>query len=153
MRAYSEDLRRKKIVQAIERAASNTGAARLFGVSLSSSVKRYAVGSPRRDIPGSEEGIRAAPEDRADRPEAPRRRRKGTPSGHHLRQAPFSGTSYGLTPQRLHRPTALEATTGLQPKKRTWERWNERVAEGSLAGDDRRKARCPAARFRRPEGH
>ena len=40
MRAYSEDLRRK-IIEAIERGASKAGAARLFGVSLSS-VKRYA---------------------------------------------------------------------------------------------------------------
>jgi transposase len=40
MKAYSEDLR-KKIVEALERGAPKTGAARLFGVSLSS-VKRYA---------------------------------------------------------------------------------------------------------------
>ena len=47
MRAYSEDLRRK-IVEAIERGVSKAGAARLFGVSLSS-VKRYARIANRGD--------------------------------------------------------------------------------------------------------
>jgi transposase len=47
MRAYSEDLRRK-IVEAIERGVSKAGAARLFGVSLSS-VKRYARIASRGD--------------------------------------------------------------------------------------------------------
>jgi transposase len=49
MKAYSEDLRQKKIVEAIERATSKAQkaqAARLFGVSLSS-VKRYARLAPR----------------------------------------------------------------------------------------------------------
>ncbi len=40
MKAYSEDLRRK-IVDALNRGAPKSGAARLFGVSLSS-VKRFA---------------------------------------------------------------------------------------------------------------
>jgi transposase len=40
MRAYSEDLRRK-IIELIECGASKAGAARIFGVSLSS-AKRYA---------------------------------------------------------------------------------------------------------------
>jgi transposase len=47
MRAYSEDLRRK-IVEAIERGVSKAGAARLFGVSLSS-VKRYTRIANRGD--------------------------------------------------------------------------------------------------------
>ena len=40
MNAYSEDLR-KKIVEALERGATKSGAARTFGISRSS-VKRYA---------------------------------------------------------------------------------------------------------------
>jgi transposase len=40
MKAYSEDLRKKKIVEALERGAPKTDAARSFGVSLSS-VMRY----------------------------------------------------------------------------------------------------------------
>jgi transposase len=41
MNAYSEDLRKKKIVQALSRGMGKSEAARSFGVSLSS-VKRYA---------------------------------------------------------------------------------------------------------------
>ena len=41
MNAYSEDLRRKKIVEALNRGTGKSEAARSFGVSLSS-VKRYA---------------------------------------------------------------------------------------------------------------
>ena len=41
MNAYSEDLRKKKIVQALRRGTGKSEAARSFGVSLSS-VKRYA---------------------------------------------------------------------------------------------------------------
>ena len=40
MNAYSEDLRKKKIVEALRRGATKTEAARSFGVSRSS-VKRY----------------------------------------------------------------------------------------------------------------
>ncbi len=40
MKAYSEDLRKKKIVEALERGVPKTDAARRFGVSLSS-VNRY----------------------------------------------------------------------------------------------------------------
>jgi transposase len=41
MNAYSEDLRKKKIVEALGRGATKSEAARTFGVSRSS-VKRYA---------------------------------------------------------------------------------------------------------------
>src|SRR3712207_321455 len=41
MNAYSEDLRKKKIVEALNRGTGKSEAARSFGVSLSS-VKRYA---------------------------------------------------------------------------------------------------------------
>ena len=41
MNAYSEDLRKKKIVRALSRGMGKSEAARSFGVSLSS-VKRYA---------------------------------------------------------------------------------------------------------------
>ncbi len=40
MKSYSEDLRKKKILAAVERGTSKSETARLFGVSLSS-VKRY----------------------------------------------------------------------------------------------------------------
>jgi transposase len=40
MNAYSEDLRKKKIVEALERGMSKSEAARTFGVGISS-VKRY----------------------------------------------------------------------------------------------------------------
>src|SRR5829696_3998276 len=42
MNAYSEDLRKKKIVEAKERGMPTVEVARTFGVGLSFSVKRYA---------------------------------------------------------------------------------------------------------------
>jgi transposase len=86
MNAYSEDLRKKKIVEAAERGAPKAQVARAFGVGVSS-VKRYAASAregrslaPKRR-PGSKpkvgEAARRLPEaDLEERPAAtlPRRR-------------------------------------------------------------------------------
>jgi transposase len=51
MKAYSEDLRRRKVVEAVEqRGTSKSEAARLFSISLSS-LKRYARLADREESP------------------------------------------------------------------------------------------------------
>jgi len=80
MNAYSEDLRKKKIVEAAERATPKTEVARSFGVGLSS-VKRYVAAAREgrslapKKRPGSkpqmDETARRLPEaDVEERPEA-----------------------------------------------------------------------------------
>ena len=62
MKSYSEDLRKKKIVAAVERGTSKSETARLFGVSLSS-VKRYVGrGGQQRRVPRPEEEARQGSE-------------------------------------------------------------------------------------------
>jgi transposase len=59
MNAYSEDLRKKKIVEAVERGMPKSQAARVFGVGISS-VKRY--------VATYREGRSLAPKKRAPAP-------------------------------------------------------------------------------------
>src|SRR5215210_7621572 len=116
MRAYSEDLRRK-IIKTIERGISKAGAARLFGVSLSS-VRRYArianLGDSLEPKNGGgrppkidETAEKLLEEDVKERPAATVSDRRR-----------FLERLSRRAPQRLHHPAAVEAA-GLQPKKRS----------------------------------
>jgi transposase len=129
MKPYSEDLR-VRIVKAIEEGMSKSGAARLFGVSLSS-VKRYARiagrGEPLKPRKGGgrppktdEVSKRLLEEDVKERPTATvseRRHFLGSSTGKAL-----SDSTVGRLLKRM----------GFSQKNGLWARWNETNGWGQL---------------------
>jgi transposase len=150
MKPYSEDLR-VRIVKGIKEGMSKSGAARLFGVSLSS-VKRYARIAERREPLKPRKGGGRPPktgevtkrlleEDVKERPTATvseRRRFLQSTTGKIL-----SDSTVG----RLLKPILFSQKTDCGRDG------TRRVAESSLASDGRRKGRSTAPGVRGRNGH
>ncbi len=117
IKPYSEDLP-TRIVRAVEGGMSKSGAARLFGVSLSS-VKRYLriaqrgmSLAPRKAGEGRPRPIRA-------RRNSLKRTSRNVRPLYCVRKASLPGAHHGQVPERLHRKAATQEEAWLQPKKRT----------------------------------
>ena len=118
MNAHSEDLRKKKIVEAKERGMPTGEVARTFGVGISS-VKRCAKTAAREG--GSLRPKRSpgqTPEGRRARKAALGGGPRGTTGRHPLREARVPAQRGRAEGERAHHLQALEAC-GLQPKKRS----------------------------------
>lgn len=84
MKPYSEDLTTRRIVKALQEGISKSGAARLFGVSLSS-IKRYVkIAEGGSSLESPERGVEGRPRDRPHHREAARRGRTYSPGGNPL---------------------------------------------------------------------
>jgi transposase-like protein len=126
MNAYSEDLR-KKVVEALQRGATKTEAARAFGVSqLLRKALRQAgrAGTPAHP----EETTRLQAEDGRTRQEAFGGGPPRTPRGHPLRAARVPGKGGRPAGQRVQREQDAKAF-GSQPKKDRWELESRERAE------------------------
>ena len=120
MKSYSEDLRKKKIVAAVERGTSKSEIARLFGVSLSP-VKRYvamasSAGSPSLPRRGPAAGLLRKCT-REHQQKAFERGHEGAPRCDHRPEDPLPGECHGEASELLDRLASVEAP-GMEPKKR-----------------------------------
>ena len=122
MKPYSEDLR-ERIVKALEAGASKSGAARLFGVSLSS-VKRYARIVGRGDPLKPTKGGRPPPKTDQTTRKLLEEDVKDRPAATVADRWRFLHSTAGNT---LSDSTVLRLLTkmGFSQKNGAWRRWNE----------------------------
>ncbi len=124
MKSYSEDLRRKKIVAAVERGMSKTAAARLFDVSLSPG-KALLKDGPSGELARSKEETRQDSKGRREGQDATQRRHERAPRCDPIAERICFLQS--ITGERLSYSTILRLLKriGWSRKKGVWVQQNE----------------------------